>query len=114
MKFRSLRVWLLSAALFGAASGCLSPTLPLPPPSEPTVSAVREGVVRFQGNVESESEVLALDRNSNVIAGQYTHTGDYDFTLAAQDRDLISLWYIRGTDESPPKDFVLRVPAPTP
>jgi hypothetical protein len=109
MLSRSLRVW-LGAVLFAAVTGCLAPTLPLPPPSTPEVSSVSEGVVRFKGSVESESEVFALDRNSNVIAGQYTHTGQYDFTLAAQDRDEISFWYVHGTVESPPIEFVLKVP----
>jgi hypothetical protein len=113
MLFRPLRVWVLGVALLAAATGCLSPTLPLPPPSDPTVSSVSEGVVRLTGTVESESEVFALDRNSNVIAGQYTHTGNYDFTLAAQDRDEISLWYVHGTVESPPNELVLKVPPPT-
>ncbi|MEP7050788.1 MAG: hypothetical protein ABJB12_10560 [Pseudomonadota bacterium] len=110
---RSLRVWLLGAALFAGANGCLAPTLPLPPPTDPMVSSVSEGVVRFTGSVESESEVFALDRNSNVIAGQYTHTGKYDFTLVARDQDEISLWYVHGTVESPPNEFVLKVPAAT-
>lgn len=113
MLARSLRAWLLGAFLSAAASGCLAPTLPLPPPSEPMVSSVSDGVVRFTGVVESESDVFALDRNSNVIAGQYTHTGNYDFTLAAQAQDEISLWYVHGTVESPPIEFVLKVPAAT-
>ena len=113
MVLRSLRACLLGAALCAGAAGCLSPTLPLPPPTDPTVASVSEGVVRFTGTVESESEVFALDRNSNVIAGQYTHSGAYDFTLVAQDRDEISLWYIHGTVESPPNEFTLKLPAPT-
>ena len=113
MVLRSLRGWLLGAALFAGVGGCLSPTLPLPPPTDPTVSSVSEGVVRFTGTVEPESEVFALDRNSNLIAGQYTHAGAYDFTMAAQDHDLMSLWYVHGTVESPPNDFVLKLPVVT-
>jgi len=48
-----------------------------------------------------------------LISGQYTKTGVYDFTLEAQERDAISLWYVHGTIESPPNDFVVRLaPAP--
>lgn len=114
MVLRSLRVWLLGAALFAGLGGCLSPTLPLPPPSDPTVSSVSDGLVRFTGTVESESEVFALDRNTNVIAGQYTHSGQYDFTLSAKEQDAISLWYVHGTMESPPNEFNLRLSAATP
>ena len=77
------------------------------------VSSVSEGVVRFQGTVESESEVFALNRSTNVIAGQYTHSGQYDFTLAAHELDEIELWYIHGTVESPPNDFILKIPPAT-
>ncbi|MEO8903660.1 MAG: hypothetical protein ABI627_19240 [Polyangiaceae bacterium] len=114
MVLRSLRGWLVGAALFASLGGCLSPTLPLPPPSDPMVSSVSDGLVRFTGVVEAESEVFALDRNTNVIAGQYTHSGQYDFTLAAKEQDAISLWYIHGTVESPPNEFNLKIPAATP
>jgi hypothetical protein len=91
-------------------AGCLSPTLPLPPPADPNVSSVSDGLVRFTGNVEPESEVFALNRNSNQISGQYTAAGSYDFTLLARENDSISLWYVHDTLESPPDDFILHVP----
>jgi hypothetical protein len=112
MVLRTWRRWLMGAALFVA--GCLSPTLPLPPPDKPMVSSVSDGLVRLTGNVEPQSEVFALDRNSNLIGGQYTDSGDYDFTMQAADRDSMTLWYVNGTVESPPKDFILKLPAPTP
>ncbi|HEX7452845.1 MAG TPA: hypothetical protein VF294_11185 [Polyangiaceae bacterium] len=112
MVLRTWRRWLMGAALF--AAGCLSPTLPLPPPDKPDVSSVSEGVVRLQGTVESQSEVFALDRNSNLIAGQYTDSGHYDFTMQAADRDSMTLWYVNGTVESPPQDFILKLPTQTP
>ena len=114
MLLRSLRAWLLGAALSAVASGCLSPTLPLPPPTDPSVSSVSDGLVRLTGTVEPESEVFALDRNTNVIAGQYTHSGNYDFTLAAKEQDAISLWYVHGTEESPPNEFNLKISAAAP
>jgi len=112
MFLRSRRGWLLSAALL--AAGCLSPTLPLPPPSDPGVSSTdTAGLVRLTGTVQPESEVFALNHSTNLISGQYTKTGVYDFTLEAQERDAISLWYVHGTIESPPNDFVVRLaPAP--
>jgi hypothetical protein len=101
----------MGAALF--AAGCLSPTLPLPPPNEPTQSTVSDGLVRFQGTVEPQSEVFALDRNSNLIGGQYTDSGTYDFTMQAANGDSMTLWYVNGTVESPPQDFILK-PTATP
>jgi hypothetical protein len=112
MALRTRRRWLAGAALFFV--GCLSPTLPLPPPSDPTVSAVSDGLVRFTGAVQPQSEVFALNRNTNAISGQYTDSGDYDFTLAAHENDGISLWYVTATLESPPNDFALMIPTTTP
>ncbi|MES1175040.1 MAG: hypothetical protein ABUL62_12015 [Myxococcales bacterium] len=107
---RSRRSWLLGAALF--AAGCLSPTLPLPPPSEPTISAsTTEGLVRFRGTVLPQSEVFALDHNSNLIGGQHTESGQYDFEMAALPGDSMSFWYVHETVESTSNDFVLRLPA---
>jgi hypothetical protein len=113
MLLRTWRRWLFGAALF--AAGCLSPTLPLPPPSDPSsVTSVSDGLVRLQGTVEPESEVFALDRNNNLISGQYTASGTYDFTMQAVESDSISLWYVNGTVESPPKDFILKFTGTTP
>jgi len=47
-------------------------------------------------------------------SGQYTESGDYDFTLEAQERDSISLWYQHGTMESPSNDFVIKLVPATP
>jgi len=113
MFLRPRRGWLLGASLL--AVSCLSPTLPLPPPSDPTVTSTdTAGLVRLTGNVEPESEVFALNHSTNLIRGQYTPTGAYDFTLEAQERDGISLWYVHGTIQSPTNDFVLRIETPEP
>ena len=113
MFLRSRRNWLLSAALF--AAGCLSPTLPLPPPSDPSVTSTETaGLVRLKGAVQAQSEVFALNHTTNLISGQYTESGAYDFTIEAQERDGISLWYVHGTLESPPNDFVIRLPPSEP
>jgi len=109
MFLRSLRSWLLGVALL-AVGGCLSPTLPLPPPGDPTVTATdTAGLVRLRGVVEPESHVLAKNLNTGLIAGQYTKTGAYDFTLAAQEGDAISLWYTQGGTDSQSDDFVIRL-----
>lgn len=105
---RSWRSWLLGVALF--AAGCLSPTLPLPPPSEPSITASSaEGLVRFQGAVLPQSEVFALDHNTNLIAGQHTETGEYDFTMAALPGDSVSFWYVHDTVESTSNDFIIKL-----
>ncbi len=106
MAVRARRYWLIGAAL--CLAGCLSPTLPLPPPSEPTVSgADADGNVRLTGNVLPESEVFALNESNNVISGQVTATGAYDFTIKAVQFDRITVWYVRETMQSPTIDVVV-------
>ncbi len=108
MFLRSRRGWLLATVLF--AAGCLSPTLPLPPPSDPTVSSTETaGLVRLTGSVEPDSDVFAKNNSTGSIRGQYTKSGLYDFTIEAQERDGITLWYSQGTTDSPPNDFVIRL-----
>jgi hypothetical protein len=105
---RSWRSWLVGTALL--AAGCLSPTLPLPPPSEPSVSSTETlGLVRLTGSVAPESEVIALNHDNDLISGQYTASGSYDFTIQAQDRDWLSLWYVKDTVESPATDFIVKL-----
>jgi hypothetical protein len=81
---------------------CLSPTLPLPPPDRPDVSAPDEsGYVRLQGVAAPRAEVIAWNHNTDLIAGQVT--GDdsrYDFTMKAEANDFIELWYVVGSEES--------------
>jgi hypothetical protein len=83
-------------------ASCLSPTLPLPPPAKPDVSSPDgSGYVRLQGVAAPQSEVIAWNRNNNLIAGQVTgETSLYDFEIKAEANDVIQVWYIQGSDES--------------
>lgn len=90
-----------SMGLFVAS--CLAPTLPLPPPDRPDVSAPDvSGQVRLQGVAVAQAEVLAWNRNSDLIAGQVTRDdARYDFTIKGDAGDVIEVWYVQGTDASP-------------
>jgi hypothetical protein len=98
---RPLRRLLLGLAGLCVAS-CLSPTLPLPPPAKPDVSSPDEsGYVRLQGVAAPQSEVIAWNHQSDIIAGQVTgESALYDFEIKADVSDVIELWYIQGSDES--------------
>lgn len=97
---------LLRRLVLGAAglclAACLSPTLPLPPPAEPAVSAPDgSGFARVQGVAKARAEVIAWNHNNDLIAGQVT--GDspfYDFQIQAEVGDVLEVWYIHGTEES--------------
>jgi hypothetical protein len=83
-------------------ASCLSPTLPLPPPDRPDVSAPDgNGLVRIQGIAAPKAEVIAWNHANNVLAGQVTdESSRYDFTIKAEVNDFIELWYMQGSDES--------------
>ncbi len=103
------RLLLLAAGL--CLVSCLSPTLPLPPPDRPDVSAPdANGLVRLQGMAAPKSEVIAWNHANNVIAGQVTtDSARYDFTIQAKTNDFIELWYVQGTEES--QSITVSVPA---
>jgi hypothetical protein len=105
---------LLGAALVGlAVSACLSPTLPLPPPSRPTVEGPdAAGYVRLTGRVPGGSTVSALNVRTDLVAGQQTgETGRYDFQIAAAPGDEILFWYVRNNMNSPAVVLVIEEPA---
>ncbi len=107
---RVLRRLLLTVAGLCLLS-CLSPTLPLPPPDRPDVSAPdASGLVRLQGVAAPQAEVIAWNHANNVIAGQVTtDSSHYDFTIQGKTNDVIELWYTQGTEES--QSIVVVVPA---
>jgi len=106
------RLLLLVAGL--CLASCLSPTLPLPPPDRPGVTAPDEnGLVRMQGVAVPKAEVIAWNRQTDLLAGQVT--GDdsrYDFTIRGQVGDNIELWYIQGDQESQTVSVVVPSAAP--
>ncbi len=87
------RLFVLAAAL--AMGACLSPTLPLPPPSEPTLSGPDEvGRIELAGRVKPGAWVFAMNHSTN--AGAFSDTdeeGRYRIQLAASAGDSLSLWY---------------------
>jgi hypothetical protein len=109
MGFRLPRRDLFAAGLL--LVGCYSPTLPLPPPSEPEVTVQADGQYRFVGKVEPGAEVVALNRHSNLMFGQLTGgDGAYDFLVLGDSEDRIQFWYVVGKDQSPSITVLLPYP----
>jgi hypothetical protein len=109
-----LGMWLLVAftsALLSVA--CLSPTLPLPPPSRPDVSAPDEdGNIRISGVVQSRAGVFAHNQRTDEVVGEMTGAdGVYDLIMQAQVGDRIAVWQSVNTKESASTEVV--VPAVT-
>jgi hypothetical protein len=82
---------LLLSALSGAAVallvGCLSPTLPLPPPDEPNQieQAGTPGMWEIAGNCNPGAMVLIRNERTGIISGieDPGHTGRYLLEIAA-------------------------------
>ena len=107
-------VLLLAALSVVWGVGCLSPTLPLPPPSRPdTVEGPDPaGNVRLSGTVLSNSLVYAYNsRNAQGVFQRVGADGRYDLLLAAQVGDEITLWYESGGEASPVLIVVIPDPA---
>jgi hypothetical protein len=107
--------WPRRAVLVGAAlvaSGCLSPTLPLPPPVQPDVAGPDlDGNVELTGYVSPNAEVFAYNSSnaSRLINGYITgDDGHYDFKLAAQKNDLVVFWYSVSNEDAPSIVFKIR------
>ncbi len=95
-----------SIVLLGAlasTAGCLSPTLPLPPPDEPSsMVLVRDGVWGIAGTCLPGAEVIVLDqvtgRGAAVV--DLTRSGRYYVELAGSQCDLASVSQTSGGDVS--------------
>ncbi len=103
---------LAAAVVAVALPGCLSPTLPLPPPSKPTVEGPDEqGNVTLAGSVRAGATVYA--QNNVTLSGVFTSdtpNGDYVLVLPANVGDEISVWYSLGTDMSSAVEFIVPNP----
>jgi hypothetical protein len=108
---RHLVLWVATALLVGA---CLAPTLPLPPPDQPTVAGPDEnGVTHLSGKVPSGSWVYAINRSSEHGSFRATDaSGAYDLTLVTRIGDGIVMWYEKGAETSETLEFQIRAPVP--
>lgn len=97
---------------------CDSPTLPLPPPSEPTQSADADpGYVRLDGAAYPAALVLIYnDNNGAGVIATADATGAYHTRLPVDfqsfpDGNLAEIWTRVGIEESPVRQFVIKPPA---
>jgi len=99
----------LVACASWAASGCLSPTLPLPPPGQPEVTETDvQGVYRVTGNVTPNARAEVWNTRTDLFWGQQTESdGRYDFLVEGEPGDPMLMFYVLGTDQSDTQDFEL-------
>ena len=100
------KLWILAASI--AATACLSPTLPLPPPGEPKQSELDEatGTLHLTGAVQPQAWVYAINQRTQKGYIQITGAdGRYDLTVAAQHGDPMGMWYEISGEASYPLYF---------
>ncbi|MBX3129553.1 MAG: hypothetical protein KF718_22735 [Polyangiaceae bacterium] len=97
---RRRALWL---CLAGLTAGCLAPTLPLPPPSDPEISGPdANGQVTVQGYVEPTAIAYVFNQSQN--EGRFQQTGAngrYTISLPADVGDQLQVWYSIGGEVSP-------------
>ncbi|HEY5955559.1 MAG TPA: hypothetical protein VIV60_03355 [Polyangiaceae bacterium] len=105
---RSKRWWL--SGLAALAMGCLSPTMPMPPPSKPAIEGPDEhGVVVLSGHAPAASLVYADNETTGYGWSRRAdpNNGAYRFPILASIGDQINLFYRLDTNESMPVQFVI-------
>lgn len=94
------RMRLSRRALFCALLGlsgvaCLSPTLPMPPPSPPDVEMVGQGQYRLSGSIPKSGMVLVLNGRTGIVNGEVAEPA-YSFVVSAEPGDRMGIWYVTG------------------
>lgn len=86
--------WARSCALLLAClGGCVTPTLPPDDPPEPDVE-LGAGVARLRGHVgEGPAFVFVHNRVSDLVFGERTRSGAYDFEVRTEPCDTLAFWY---------------------
>lgn len=92
---RVTRRMLLSLGAGALLAGCLSPTLPLPPPSPPDVTQIGQGRYELNGSLPMRGTVFVQNERTSLVFGE-TVEQLYRFTVSAEAGDAMSLWYEAG------------------
>lgn len=99
-----------------ALSACAAPTLPLPPPAQPTVSEVGTNLYLLRGvrSVEPHAIVLiykndvSLPLSDRVDASQSDGEGTWEKLISAKPGTVLDIWQDTGGARSP--EVVIQLP----
>jgi hypothetical protein len=84
---------LLCLGIGALLAGCLSPTLPLPPPSQPEVEQVGQGQYELRGSLPMPGTVYVRNERTFDMFGKHGVEQLYQFIVEAEPGDVMSLWY---------------------
>ena len=108
----SMRVWRRRLAILALGfAGCLSPTLPLPPPEEPnTISALSDGSWELDGDCLEGAQVIAINEETGrgVVFVDRENTGRYSLVIDGEPCDVIILSQVVSDEASGEVRTVLR------
>src|SRR5215471_3370771 len=99
MRRLSRRTLLAWAGLGVVVPACISPTLPLPPPSVPDAREVASGQYRLRGSIPVVGTVLIQNIRTALVYGKGPVI-DYDLIVGAEKGDTLLIWYETGSDLS--------------
>jgi hypothetical protein len=113
---KSIRRRFVAGAFALLFLGCLSPTMPLPPPGRPTIEGPDStGTVVLSGHINNATYVYADNLSTGYSAGQAINPedGNYRFSIGARVGDYFSMYYRRGNDDSQARTFTIPEPTTT-
>lgn len=105
----SRRTWLSGLLIGGlsASAGCLAPTLPVPPPSSPEVSAPDSaGLVTVKGGPGSaRANAIVTVWNENLpenkgVSDRVRSDGSWQVVQRAKSKERLLIWQTVGGDDS--------------
>lgn len=111
---RLVHAGLALVAFLLVLAGCLSPTLPLPPPEEPgTITENADGTWQVAGSCIEGAQVVLLNeaRGRGVVLVDQDATGHYSIAVAGDACDVIVLTQSLGDEASGETRFALRAVA---
>ena len=110
----TLALLLAGTAAAGSSLGCAAPTLPLPPPTALVEAAPdADGLVTVTGQARAGAFVGCLNERTEigVLVRTDLVTGMYSIRIAAESRDVLTLWQFEGTEPGGQRQEVV-VPDP--
>jgi hypothetical protein len=104
-----------------AGSGCASPTLPLPPPAEPTIEAGSDAdhvalISATSGGAEANALIVIENENPTLTGDQVgvvtraDNVGRWQAQVYAHNGDVLAIWQEFGTTSSPAETVQVNVP----
>jgi len=100
----------LAGTTIAGAAGCLSPTLPLPPPDEPeSIGLGSEGQWQVRGACEPGATVLVKNNATGTIVGveDRTRNGRYFVEVEGDPCDRAEVWQLVDGESSTATGFLL-------